>query len=417
MCLKDRPDAISDSATTSPPERRRLVRARVATSLLTIITGMISGSWSSRAPDIRRWVGADDVAWGLANSVSSVGTVAGMAVVLVLVGRVRIRRLAMLGTWALLIIAPVVATVPSAAFLGGGLAAWAFISQLRETPVWVTQLEVERMYGRPLLGMFIACYSAGNFGGSGLGVLGAAIGLPPWLQLTGISIASGILLLLTWRWLPDDRKDVVDRSPNLRQILARFTPQLLLLAAMRFFTIFMAVAAAQWAAIYASDTTSGGPIIGAAAYAGMSVANAFALAASGSIMVRIGRLRHLRISVTVAAVGLGAALALGTPVAAIMGFVVVGLGTAAIDPIVYGAAGDQPGLSAGEGVSVVEAGELPAGFVSAVMIGLLAGSFGLRLSLGTVVVALLAIALLSYCLRAPDSWSAAPQSSGPSADS
>lgn len=329
-----------------------------------------------------------------------------MAVVLVLVGRVRTRRLALLGTWALLITAPIVAIAPSAAFLGAGLAAWAFISQLRETPVWVTQLEVERSFRRPLLGTFIACYSTGNFGGSGLGALAAQLGLPPWLQLTVISVAFGMILLLTWRWLPDERKDVTDRAPQLRKIISRFTPQLLLLAAMRFLTIFMAVAAAQWAAIYASDAASGGPVIGAATYAGMSIANAVALTMIGPIMTRIGRLRYFRISVTAAAAGLGAALAIGTPIAAVVGFMIVGLGTACIDPVVYGAAGDQPRLSAGEGVSVVEAGELPAGFVSAAVIGLLAGSFGLSIGLVTVVVALIAITLLSFRLHPPASWSA-----------
>ncbi|GAB3752891.1 hypothetical protein GCM10028864_30810 [Microlunatus parietis] len=329
-----------------------------------------------------------------------------MAVVLVLIDRVRTRRLALFGTWALLIIAPIVAVVPSAAFLGAGLAAWAFISQLREAPVWVTQLEVERRFGRPLLGTFIACYSAGNFGGSALGALATAIGLPPWIQLTAVSSAFGILLLLTWPWLPDGQHDATGRPARVRKIISRFTPQLLLLAAMRFLTIFMAVAAAQWAAIYAAETARGGPIIGATTYAAMSIANAFGLIMIGPIMVRAGRLRCFRISVATAAAGLGVALAIGTPIAAVVGFVVVGLGTACIDPIVYGAAGDQPGLSAGEGVSVVEAGELPAGFVSAAMIGLLAGSFGLRIGLITVVVALIAITLLSFRLHAPDSWSA-----------
>lgn len=208
-----------------------------------------------------------------------------MAGVLVLVGRVRTRRLALVGTWALLIIAPIAAIVPSAAFLGGGLAAWAFISQLRETPGWVIQLEVERRYGRPLLGTFVASYSAGNFAGSCLGAMAAAIELQPRLQLTATSIGLGVLLLVTWRWLPDGREDVPHGPPGLRQILARFTPQLILLASMRFRTIFMAVAAAQWAAIYASDTASGGPVVGAATYAVMSVANAFALIVGGRIMI------------------------------------------------------------------------------------------------------------------------------------
>lgn len=402
MCLKHAHDVIPGvDPLTARSQLRRRARARVAVSLVGGVAGVIDGSWAARAPDIRRAVGAGDTAWGLANSMSTVGTVVGMGIVLVLIGRVRTRRLALASLSGVLLLAPLVALSPSVVFLGVGLALRSFAGQVGGAPGWAMSLEVQRQYGRPLLGALIACYSLGNFAGGGLGTLAAAAELPPWVQLAAISIVFGSLLVVGWRWLPDVEQATrgVEAGPQ-RPIRERFTRQLGLLAGMRFLTIFMAAALGQWGAIYTAQTLGGGSVLGAATYSGMSIANTLALLVVGRAMARVGRMLFFQLSTVAAAMGLGGALVIGTPMAAAIGFVAVGLGTACIDPVVYGAAGEQPGISAGEGASVVETGEVPAGLVSSAFIGLLAGEYGLRIALVAVVAALVALAILAGRVRA-----------------
>lgn len=392
------PDRQPADQKTSDGERprRHLVQSRLAVSLLSAMTGVLAGSWAARAPDVRAAVGAGDTAWGLVNSAARVGTLLGLVVVLYLIGRTRTRRLSLIGATVFLVVAPLMAASPVVVLLGLGLMTWTFAEQLMDSPNWALKLEVQRRYRRPLLGTFVACWSFGNLAGGGISTAAAASGVSPVLQLAATSGLFGSLLLIGYRWLPHESRPAShgeqDRRPRIRD---RFTPQLRLLATMRFLTIFMAAAAAQWAAIYTADTLGAGSTLGAATYAAMSLANAVALLAVGRLMARFNQRRFFQLSTTAAAAGLACALLVGTPEAAIAGFVILGLGTACIDPLVYGLAGQQPGLTAGESVSVVETGELPGGLISAAMIGLLAGEFGLRIALVTVVLAVLALPVLA----------------------
>jgi hypothetical protein len=70
-------------------------------------------------------------------------------------------------------------------------------------------------------------------------------------------------------------------------------------------------------------------------------------------------------------------------------------GTVCVNPIIYTFAGNQQGLTAGEGVSVVEIAQMPGGSVAApALIGALSGLAGLRVALGSIAVAALLLAFL-----------------------
>lgn len=68
-------------------------QARVATSLLPLISGVLAGSWVSRIPDIRRNVRIDDALWGGANSVDSAFGLIVLGVIFMVVGRANVRLL------------------------------------------------------------------------------------------------------------------------------------------------------------------------------------------------------------------------------------------------------------------------------------------------------------------------------------
>ncbi|MFC7106513.1 hypothetical protein ACFQQB_42565 [Nonomuraea rubra] len=178
------------------------VRARVAVSLLYVIMSVPIGGWAARVPEIRRQVGADDALWGLANTVPSLGNVAGLCVIVLLVGRVPNRLLGVAGAALVLLTVPPLAASGSFAAVVLGLSTWALVSFVMAVPMGALALEVQRRYGRPLMGGFDACFGAGTLAGGLTGTLAAALEVRPWAQFVLTSALLGLCLAATARWLP-----------------------------------------------------------------------------------------------------------------------------------------------------------------------------------------------------------------------
>jgi fucose permease len=383
----------NDTLVASVP--RGVLRARLSVCLVFVIMGTTMGSWSSRIPDVRRSVGLDDAAWGLANTASTAGDVVSLGVVALLIGRVSVRRLSLVGAALVLANAPLMASATTTVALMAGLATWGFAANLLSTPMNAQAVEVERRYGRPLLSTFHACFSFGVLGGGVLGTAAASADVTPGAQLAVSSGVLGALLLVWGRWLPDEAEPPHRKGGLRDRMRHRFTPQLLLLGTIAFLMSFVEGSTNQWSALYAADFLHAGGTLAAATYTAFAVASASARMVGDRAVDRLGHRRFLQLSSLTAALGAVIVVAWAQPVAALAGFVVLGLGVACVLPSVFGLAGKQPGLTAGEGVSVVVMGQWPGFLLAAPAIGALADLTDLRIALGTLVLSTLGVALLS----------------------
>jgi hypothetical protein len=363
------------------------VRARVAVSLLYVIMSMPIGGWAARVPEIRRQVGADDALWGLANTVPSIGNLAGLCAIVLLAGRVSNRLLGVAGAALVLLTVPPLAASGSFAAVVLGLTTWALVSLVMAVPMGALALEVQRRYGRPLMG-------AGTLAGGLTGTLAAALDVRPWAQFALTSALLGLCLAATARWLPHEAGGGAGRPRG------RFTRRVLPLTAMAFLSGYVSEAAVLWNAVYVSDTMGAGPVAGGVAYTVATTAGTVTLLAVDRVTARLGIVRMVRACTLFAAGGFGLCLLLGTPMAAVAGFVLLAVGMAGVNPALYTLAGHQEGLSPSEGVSMVELGQLPGASIAApALIGALSGPAGLRLALTSIVVAVLLLGVLAGRLR------------------
>jgi len=148
----------------------------------------------------------------------------------------------------------------------------------------------------------------------------------------------------------------------------------------------------DWSAVYLQHVLGTSPATAALGFAAFSLAMAAGRFLGDAMVARLGDARLVRTSTAAAAIGLGGALVLGHPVAAIAGFASVGLGIANLVPIAFRAASALPGLSSSEGIAAVgTAGYL--GFLAGPpLIGLAARAVTLPGALTIVVAALAWIA-------------------------
>lgn len=102
------------------------------------------------------------------------------------------------------------------------------------------------------------------------------------------------------------------------------------------------------------------------------------------LIIRFGPSQLLRLSSLLAAFGLSSGLLIGTPLIAILGFGLVGLGIANIIPVLFSAAGKVYGVQSGTALAAVATiGYL--GFLTGPpLIGLVAETTNLSLALGLV---------------------------------
>jgi fucose permease len=111
------------------------------------------------------------------------------------------------------------------------------------------------------------------------------------------------------------------------------------------------------------------------------------------LVSRFGSFRVTRFGATLGAVGLGVALLVGHPVAAVLGLMCLGAGLASVVPIVFRAGGSSPLVSPGVGIASVATIGYAGMLAGPPTIGFAAEIVGLPGALGIVVllVALLAV--------------------------
>jgi hypothetical protein len=368
------------------PEIRR---SRLAVGVLYLCMSAPIGGWAARVPEMRRQIGADDEQWGFANSVPAAGNAMGICVIALLVGRVPGTVLAPSAAAVVLLSAPLTAASTSLTGVVLGLTTWAFAAYVMAVPMGAMALEAQRRCGRPIMGGFDMCFGTGVLAGGAAGAGSAALGVHPVGQL---SVTSGLLalaLITVARRLPDEPPAPPTRPRR------RFDRQILPVAAMAFLSAYITEATILWSSIYVADTLHGGPILGGVAYTVTTAAGIAALLLVDRATHRFGAIRLFRASTLLAAIGLGVCLTITSPLAAIIGFALLSIGTACVNPLVYTFAGNQQKLTASEGVSVVEIAQMPGGSIAApALIGALSGLVGLRIALGSVAVAALLLALL-----------------------
>jgi MFS family permease len=133
-----------------------------------------------------------------------------------------------------------------------------------------------------------------------------------------------------------------------------------------------------------------------------------------ALTARAGAVALVRGGALVAVVGLGGALAAGTPAAALAGFACLGIGTAVVIPSVFRAAASEGSLGAGPALAVVSTAGYAGFLAGPPVIGAIAQATSLRFALGLLpalafVVALLAGAVRAAAPEAPDPEPAVPE--------
>jgi predicted MFS family arabinose efflux permease len=380
------------------------------------VLGVANGVWLARIPAIKQNLHLSDGALGLALLAAPAGLILGALIAS------RLARLAadrhrhtQIPAAAAALILPTLGLAPSRGTLMLALFAFGMASGSLDVGMNSEAVRVEDAAGRPLMTSFHACFSFGALAGALIGSAFAWAGIGPAINFATVSLPLACGAVLAGRWLlPDqhgngaDSADAVlpaDRPRLSPAVRSAMTPALLLMALLAMCALLGEGAADGWSAVYLHDNLKTSAGLAALGYAGFSVAMAVGRLTGDRLAARFGSVLVLRGSGLTAAAGLACALASPDAAGAIVGLAIFGVGLSSTFPLLLSAAGRADPLRPTRGIAVV-AGVGYVGMLGGpVLIGGLAGPFGLTTAL--VVPVLLAIAICAgagVVRSAPTAW-------------
>ena len=365
-------------------ERLGLVqRARISTSLLFLVDGMTFGTWAALIPSCQQKFELSPAKL----SIVLLGVVAGAMVSMPLAGKAierwgshRVASPASVGFAATLL---QLAFAPSYPVLIVAALCFGLWKGALDVSINSQAITVENGIGRPINGSFQGCWSFGGLSAASLLSLLMRHGLSPVALMTGMTL----LLLAPAAWsfgrLPPD---VVSSRNTTRPKASKNSSLLWLLGGLAFLALFSEGVMFDWSAVYIR--TLGGFSVAQApmGFAVFALCMAAGRFLGDRLTLTVGAANTLRISGLVLAGGIGAAVATHHWMVILVGFALVGFGTANIVPVIFSATGRLKGRGIGASLATVTTmGYL--GFLSGPpLIGFVAANIGLASALSMVIV-------------------------------
>lgn len=359
-------------------------RALAAVAGQFFVNGAMTASFIARAPQIRDRVGVTVDEFGLLLTLAAVAGLLGSLLAGRVVHTLSTRTVLMLGAVLMVGALLVIGWATTPALLLLGLLAYMFVDVMVDISMNLQASWISARRHAPVMNRLHGLWSLGTFAG-GLGAVAAnAAG---WSTLTHLAIVAVVmaltLVVVTRNLLAQDEDDHADADPDLcprsSQPVRALPVVLLTLAGM--FAVVAEVTGGDWAAFRLTDDFGAAAAMGSLAFVAYTVGMTSMRFAGDALQQRLGKVGLHRLSVGLAGVGLVVATTVPSPVVAILGYVLVGVGVATFMPTLYDEAARLPGRR-GAGLGSMTAGMRVAFLVTPVAVGSLAGT---SLSVGTAV--------------------------------
>ena len=371
---------------------------RVAVSAAFLIHAVVSGTWAPRLPAIKESLALSDGELGTALVGLAIGLLVGTRLAGAPVDRFGSRPVMRVGFPLLAATLVLPGVADSGLTLFGALLVLGVASGALDVAMNAQGIEVERHVRRPILSGLHGFWSIGLGTGAALAALAAALGAEPLEHFVVVAAVLVVASLVFMRGLLEAHRPAPGDEAE-EEVTVRWTLPLVLLGVIAFCSFLGEGSASDWSAVYMTQELGTSEALGAVAFTAFAVTMAIARFATDPLRPRLGNVVLVRGGALIAATGLGLALLIHEPAAAIAGFVLLGLGLAPAVPIAFSAAGDLEPRATGRVVGRLATLGYVGSVAGPIAIGWLAEATSLRASLGLVVLLALVIAV---CANASD---------------
>jgi len=360
------------------PELRR---TRVALLAYFFVLGVGGAAWAARLPAIKASLHLSDGRLGLALFAVPAGAVLTLTISGRLTdafGAVRVMRIAGLAVPAALVPIGLAADLP---WLMVALAVYGAMAGLLDVAMNACGAHLEVAYGRPILSSLHAGYSVAGLAGAGIGGIFAWQEIGPLPMLVTVACLLVVLALLAGPKVkipPVAGHQAEDPDGPPRHLPRQITLTIWILGLLALCGQLGEGSAGDWSAVYLHVNLGSSSGVAAVGLAAFSVTMAAGRLVGDRLAARFGPVALVRVSGLLAGLGLAAGLLIGTPVAAIAGFALLGAGLAGIFPQIVSAAVRLDPARSGRNIGRIAAIAYSGLLGGPVVIGAAASGIGLR---------------------------------------
>ncbi|WP_019069521.1 MFS transporter [Streptomyces hokutonensis] len=377
-----------------------LTRLRAVLTAFFALDGFIFAGWVVRIPAIKEQTGASAGTLGLA----LLGVSAGAVVTMMLTGRLCHRYGNHQVTVVCAVLLSLSVSLPplthSALTLGLVLLVFGAAYGGINVAFNSAAVELVRAMRRPIMPSFHAAFSLGGMVGAGLGGLVAG-SLTPTQHLFGLTVLGLVVTVLIGRPLlrlrpPAPHEDSPKEEAAPRRLNTRTRGLVVTFGLIALCTAFGEGALADWSALHLQqdlDATAGAAAIG---YSCFALAMTAGRLSGTRLLERLGRTRTLVAGGTTAAAGMLLGALAPTLWAAVLGFVITGLGLANLFPVAVERAGT---LAGPDGVAIASTLGYGGMLLGPPAIGFMADWYSLPAALTSVAVLAATAALIGFLTR------------------
>ncbi|MET0349565.1 MAG: MFS transporter, partial [Rhizobacter sp.] len=312
--------------------------------------GLLFATWGVHVPTVKGHYGLGEQALAVAMLAGGVGAVGGLTQAGRLIGRFGPRTVAVFSGCLCAVSIGLLMAFHTMAMLLVVMVAFGLANSLFDVSVNVAASDLEARAGRPLMSGFHGMFSLGGMAGAAGGAALLAAGVVPWHHLVGATVV-GVGLVLFGCWTMPAAKNPEEGAGGHVFVLPRGT--LLLIGVLAALGLIAEGAMYDWSVLYVKQELQADAGTAALGYAAFSGAMAAARFGGDWVRARLSSALLVRASGLLAAAGMTLSLVTSSPLVALLGFALVGLGFANIVPVLFSAAATVPGVKPADGIAAV----------------------------------------------------------------
>ncbi|MER5808836.1 MFS transporter [Streptomyces sp. NPDC002033] len=395
------PDTVEGRAAPAARDRSRRPRTmRLAVCAIFFVTGAAFATWAARVPAVqsRLDLSAGELAVALVGL--SGGAFVGLPLVGGLVARYGSRTVLCTGMAAYLGALAILPHVPNLAVLTAALAVFACGNTAVDVAMNTQGVLVERAYGRPVLGGFHAMFSLGGITGAAAGGLAAAAGIGIAAHFTVAALVLLVVAGVAATGLAPEPPPAEGPS-RTGPLLALPGPGLWIPGLVAFCALMGEGVVNDWGAVYLKEETGASAGAAGLGYAVFSAGMVIGRLSADRMRARLGTARFTGLCAVVAGAGALIPIIDATTAAGFVGYTLLGLGMAAVIPLVFAHAAALRPDRTGTSIAAVSAVGYVGFLAGPPVIGALAEATTLRWAMLVLPALMAVMAVLAPRLRRP----------------
>ncbi|MDB5765286.1 MAG: putative rane protein [Collimonas fungivorans] len=366
-------------------------KQRLSTRLAFLSAGLAMAAWAPLVPYVKARLGLEEAELGLLLLCLGVGSLLAMPLTGVLAARLGCRRVVLVAGGVAYLLLPCLSLAASPLQLALALFIFGAAIGTLDVAMNIQAVMVEKASGGALMSGFHGLFSVGGFLGAGGMALLLWSGLSPqWASVVAAAIVALVLAVAGPHLL---------REPESGERGALFVlphGAVIFIGVLCFIVFLVEGAILDWSALFLTASRGLDASQGGLGYAAFAIAMTSGRLSGDRIVRRFGGKRVLLLGGLCAAGGFFVAVLAPTAGAALLGFVLIGLGASNIVPILFSAAGSQSAMPASLAIAAITTIGYAGILAGPALIGFVAHASSLSIAFGGLGCALLLVASSAY---------------------